>query len=778
MSFQYPLPPGIRQVAPDYVSDGSTTVFGFPFRLWSAADLYVGTAPAGTIPGPGNVSFTRLTLNVDYTVTINGAYSASVTLLAAQPVGTLIRLQGLRTPSRTTSVINDGVVQSAPMESELDVVEATLQEVRRDVVAQSDLILAAATANASVASAQAANVAAQLAAVNAANSASTAAQIAATNWGVWASRAAFAAGSPGASILSVMVLGYATAGDNGHAVYVRLGSAPSPVRAGHVQTANGAWWAIVGDALAFEALGGNPAAADNTTALTDAAAWFGARGRSGRIVLQGVSYTFTGTVNIPYGGVTIEGQGYTSTLYFNNGAADCIVVGTDAAQVDGFKLAHCKVAGPSVIGSLTDPPKTGGRAIYLNRVHFGFVEDVFFYALYSGIDFYRINEVTVQNCTVQTLQGAWAFYFRAGASNALRADGLTFINTVVNGQNLAGVNTADGLWWDGAANTLNTFGLTFLGCGRGLVVKNSANDPSWYPTYGEFNNLIIDNCSLIAVQFDAGLAMQFTNCVITTTSSTSNNALVINPDSGRTSRFQFVNCYIGNCGQEAAKVNGAEISFESCHFVDGGKQGANTYDALVIVTGAQRVTVDGCTVHNVGESQNWRYAYQVQAGTFGIKIRRSSAQFALTGSILWSNTDSLSGSEDIVPYTGVPTADDGYVTPTVITPPTAGQTLTGAQALGGILGLGGSPGALTLNMPTAAALVAALTSPGYNRRVQLKIQNTTGSVMTFNNAAGVFYSGNVTSPSTFAIAANTTKIVDIVFNNCTPGSEAVTMFVS
>jgi hypothetical protein len=126
MSFQNPLPPGIRQVVPDYISDGVALVWGFPFRLFAPADLYVGVR--ATIDDP----FTALTLGVDFTITIAGLTSALVTLTTPQPTGTFIRIMGLRVPSRTTSVVNDGVVQSAPFEAELDVIEATMQELRRD----------------------------------------------------------------------------------------------------------------------------------------------------------------------------------------------------------------------------------------------------------------------------------------------------------------------------------------------------------------------------------------------------------------------------------------------------------------------------------------------------------------------------------------------------------------------------------------------------------------------------------------------------------------------
>jgi len=127
MSFQNPLPAGIRQVVPDYVSDGATLTWSFPFRLWAGQDLAAfWSADAGATWHP-------LTYGTDYTVALVGTTGASVTLAVAQTASNRIRLMSVRTPARLTSVVNDGVIQSAPIESELDCIEATMQELRRDI---------------------------------------------------------------------------------------------------------------------------------------------------------------------------------------------------------------------------------------------------------------------------------------------------------------------------------------------------------------------------------------------------------------------------------------------------------------------------------------------------------------------------------------------------------------------------------------------------------------------------------------------------------------------
>ncbi|MBV1707411.1 MAG: hypothetical protein KGQ37_09420 [Hyphomicrobiales bacterium] len=127
MSATYPLPKGTRQVTPDYACDGVLTAFAIPFRFFDPTDIYVATSTTG----PNG--FVQAQLGTAYT--ISGAGSAgggTVNFIAPPPAG-LVRVMGLRTPSRLTSVVNGGALIAAALENELDVQEMTLQELRRDI---------------------------------------------------------------------------------------------------------------------------------------------------------------------------------------------------------------------------------------------------------------------------------------------------------------------------------------------------------------------------------------------------------------------------------------------------------------------------------------------------------------------------------------------------------------------------------------------------------------------------------------------------------------------
>jgi hypothetical protein len=132
VSFAYPLPKGTRQVVPDYACDGVTApALPIPFRFFDPTDIWIGWAPAGYAGlWPG---MTQKVFGVDYTVTGAGLEAGGTATFTSVPPAGILRVMGLRTPSRLTSVVNDGALISSAIENELDVQEMTLQELRRDV---------------------------------------------------------------------------------------------------------------------------------------------------------------------------------------------------------------------------------------------------------------------------------------------------------------------------------------------------------------------------------------------------------------------------------------------------------------------------------------------------------------------------------------------------------------------------------------------------------------------------------------------------------------------
>ncbi|HEV2570932.1 MAG TPA: hypothetical protein VGU72_04280 [Beijerinckiaceae bacterium] len=147
MAFNYPIPRGVRQ-ADDVIADGTQFDFSVPFVLYDPRDVYVFVRP------PGASDFSLVDYPADYTVTL-AANSATVTFNTPPVAGTLVRRKGVRVPYRSYGVVNNGVVQSAALETELSSSAAVQQELRRDIDSVDDRVLSAETVAAILADAQA-----------------------------------------------------------------------------------------------------------------------------------------------------------------------------------------------------------------------------------------------------------------------------------------------------------------------------------------------------------------------------------------------------------------------------------------------------------------------------------------------------------------------------------------------------------------------------------------------------------------------------------------------
>ena len=601
---------------------------------------------------------------------------------------------------------------------------------------------------------------------------------------IWYTRPAFAKSTIDPSINAVQVFGYASPADGGVASYARMKNAPSPVLAGHVQTADGAWWRLNSHgSVPVEAFGVLTSATDNTAAFNAAIAWLAAQG-GGRLKFGVGTYPFAGTIAIAAGGIAIEGAGwFTSTLLFNGGnACDCITVtgSGNSSDIYGFELRDLQINAAA---------QTGGRALAFNWVANSLIRDVYITGAYNEIEWDAVNEAYVDSTTLEGVRGQWALYFHAAGDGSNRSDCLTLNNVVTQNACSGG----DGMWWDGNASTVNGNNLAFLGARRGLWVMNTAESNTYFPKLGEFNNLVTDGMQMCGCQFDGGSTMQFTNSLIQNTSiapsvggsgtqgGADTYACIINPDaSGSCTRdFQFDNCQFGNSAQGAVFCAGRDILFNNCTFAGGGKAASNVYDALTIAAPAQDIKVRGCKIYIYGGPTNWRYGYNVGAGTCRVEITDSTAYTAQTNAVSWASTDLASYCDAIVNSNqgGDRYARSFWSVPTALQP-TNGMTLSAAQMLGGLTQLHGSPGACTITTPTAAQLVASLQSPFTLATVDWFCINSTSSAMTLNQGSGVTFGGNLatTNPGAFAVGPTTTRPFKLVFTNTTPGSEAVTVY--
>lgn len=130
MSLANPIPRQTRQAF--LIATAAQSVFGpLDFVLFDAADMQVRVkapaAPDYTLLGPGTFTVTPAAPATAFPA------KPTVTLVTPRGAGDLVWIKGARIGSRTTDVTRAGVLQSQPLEGELDRAVATEQELRRDI---------------------------------------------------------------------------------------------------------------------------------------------------------------------------------------------------------------------------------------------------------------------------------------------------------------------------------------------------------------------------------------------------------------------------------------------------------------------------------------------------------------------------------------------------------------------------------------------------------------------------------------------------------------------
>jgi len=122
----------------DIVAAVGQTVFNFPVFLIDPLDLAVLWRPDGA---------TDFSTATGYTVAlVSGGLSATVAFTipprpTAGDPSIVVRLTGRRIGNRITDVTRGGALSSAMLERELDAVEITLQELRRDIDAAASAVI-------------------------------------------------------------------------------------------------------------------------------------------------------------------------------------------------------------------------------------------------------------------------------------------------------------------------------------------------------------------------------------------------------------------------------------------------------------------------------------------------------------------------------------------------------------------------------------------------------------------------------------------------------------
>ncbi|MDR6874794.1 hypothetical protein J2Y55_005832 [Bosea sp. BE125] len=379
---------------------------------------------------------------------------------------------------------------------------------------------------------------------------------------------------------------------------------------------------------------------DNTAALSAMITFLNSRsnGSSGGgigIIPQG-RWRVAG--DLPYIGTNVGlfGDGPQATLVdFQNGSNDCFKIGDPTIAVN----TRGQVIAGMYLGAQA---KTGGTMIKVRAAFNTKFSRIQSEANWIGIDIGpRCNSTTLEDCFISATQGATpvCLKFVAGASNADRSDVLAIRNIVLTGQ----WSDATCFEWDGAAYTVTAQSLRMLHAKYGMVVKNSAGDSSWYPSFLNAHDIEAEGFKQRAVWIQAGAGFKITGSDINnlTAGDLSQGAadlssIQIDADIGAsyTRAIQISDTRIGGTQREGLVFDARNMMLSNIIFYTTSYAGVNSYPAMRFSANAQNVQLSNIQAEEFGGAARSSYLLQLDAGAARISGNNLNAQFCNTGAIL------------------------------------------------------------------------------------------------------------------------------------------------
>lgn len=508
--------------------------------------------------------------------------------------------------------------------------------------------------------------------------------------------------------------------------------------------------------------------ADDTSAIQTAINLVQSNG-GGIVFIPAGTFKITGTLTIT-GAVRLLGAGRNATiLNFVNTTHDCIVVNNGTTFVYGVELADFQ---------MTFTSKTGGRAIYLSYAANSTLHDLLIVSPWDGIDIYITNTILIYNSTILTPQDTTGYALRWGAPSdgSNRSDNLTCRDVVIN----CGYLGADGVRWYGLAATFYWYAGAILETNYGLLITNPTESVSNAPQFLESFAMGIEGCTKQAVRIEGGQQFHFIDAVLSNSSGTSGQGgadtqcVYIASDAGfsYTNSLKFIGCRMGLCAQEVVYCAGRSVQFVGCTLVTGSMSSHGTYAALHLAAPAQDIIVTGCMDYEWGSQLNHSYAVQIDNGCFRYFVTGNNFFSDNTKAVLNNAVD----RDGRIALNGSSQAE--YFTPQILPTNSAissGTTWSASFVLAGVFIRSGVSANFTDTLPSAAAIVAALTEPNVGAATPLMVINETGVTMSLQAGAGVTL-GGITSGGKFTIAANTSRWFWVTATTLTAGSEAVTIY--
>jgi hypothetical protein len=409
---------------------------------------------------------------------------------------------------------------------------------------------------------------------------------------------------------------------------------------GFIQAGTGAATRTVQDKLretvSVEDFGAKGDGATDDTAAIQAAITYVQSKHGGTVYFPHTAngYRCTGTLNVADHGVTLEFESAYTKLLFANGAADCI-------SINGTTIGGAGIYNITIRNGLIDHSgKTGGTTIKLYKANNVLLDRVQINNAYQPVDCNVVNNVCLDNCQINNVaNGQYGLRFRAPGDGSARSDVLTLINTVIQ----CGASGADGIEWDGLADTLRIFGGGILSARDGLVIKNTAASASNYPLFLMAYDFEIDGTTRKAVVGNGGAQMNFVGCDLFCLSTAAGPVVDVLPDTGAslTNSWRFIGGRIAGGQGKLLSYNAKNLTVSGVTLAGGAAAGSGSAEAIAIGANAENILITGNNIGQYwGSSINHSYAITVAAGAVRVKADNNNCYACVTGEVL-DNSGSL-----------------------------------------------------------------------------------------------------------------------------------------
>lgn len=388
--------------------------------------------------------------------------------------------------------------------------------------------------------------------------------------------------------------------------------------------------------------GSTPSAADNTSAVQ--AAINACKDAGGGVVqFPAGAFRFAGTLVTDGNNVWLRGVGRSATtLTFDNGAKDCIVVGNripptppiGAWQTSSNRITDLAIAHAS---------KTAGRTVaVINHADF-ILEKVTIDHCVVGVYAERINNVLLRDVVIvadcpsaldkrsvpwSSWVGVWWDTPPNPKDPSARSDVLCFEN--VNVQLNAAPGT--GVLWDGMTNTFVINYANILHGKYGMRVINSrANKENLVPQFLNAFGLLIEGAD-VDLSIEAGYEYKFTTSDM---DMCKGNTIQILPDpSGMpTGTVQIANSRIGNCQKSGIYIDAKDVQIVNTQMFTTSLAGKDKHPAIAIGPNGRDVSISNVRAEESIGTRLASYGVSIERGAKNIMIDNLNANYVNLGAI-------------------------------------------------------------------------------------------------------------------------------------------------